>query len=60
VIAAKNGSQREIVSEVSDLLYHLLVLMVERGVEAKDVGRELASRAGLPADPKYAPGGREN
>jgi phosphoribosyl-ATP pyrophosphohydrolase/phosphoribosyl-AMP cyclohydrolase len=60
VIAAKNGSHREIVSEISDLLFHLLVLMVERGVETTDICRELASRAGRPADPKYGPNGREN
>jgi phosphoribosyl-ATP pyrophosphohydrolase/phosphoribosyl-AMP cyclohydrolase len=60
VIAAKNGSQRELVSELSDLLYHLLVLMVERGVSAGEICRELAERAGRPANPKYAPSGREN
>src|SRR6185369_13204831 len=44
VIAAKNGSHKEMVSELSDLLYHLLVLMVERGVGVRDVGRELSER----------------
>jgi len=60
VIAAKNGSHKEIVSEISDLLFHLLVLMVERGVETTDICRELAGRVGRPADPKYSPNGREN
>lgn len=60
VIAAKNGSGRELVSELSDLLYHLLVLMVERGVGLEDVGAELAARAGRPAHPKYTQSGRED
>lgn len=54
VIAAKNGTPREMVSEISDLLYHLLVLMVERGIELRDVCGELSARAGRAADPKYA------
>ena len=53
VIAAKNGSPRELTSEMADLLYHLLVLMVERGLGLQDVCRVLAERAGRPADPKY-------
>ena len=57
VIAAKNGSPKEMVAEISDLLYHLLVLMVERGIELKDVCGELSARAGRAADPKRA--GRE-
>jgi phosphoribosyl-AMP cyclohydrolase / phosphoribosyl-ATP pyrophosphohydrolase len=59
VIAAKNGSSRELTSEMSDLLYHLLVLMVERGIGLKDIGRELAERAGKPAPPKYVSPGKE-
>ncbi len=35
-----------IVSETSDLLYHLVVLLVERGVKLDDVRRELAGRSG--------------
>ena len=54
VIAAKNGAPREMVMELSDLFYHLLVLMVERGIELKDVCGELSVRAGRAADAKYA------
>ena len=54
VIAAKNGSARELGSELADLLYHLLVLMVERGLGLHDICRELADRAGRPANPKYS------
>jgi len=53
IIAAKNGSTKDIVNEISDLLYHLLVLMVERNVKLKDILSELADRAGK-ANPKYA------
>jgi phosphoribosyl-ATP pyrophosphohydrolase/phosphoribosyl-AMP cyclohydrolase len=60
VIAAKNASRKELVSEISDLLYHLLVLMVARGVGVDDICRELAERAGRPADPKHGSNGREN
>jgi phosphoribosyl-AMP cyclohydrolase / phosphoribosyl-ATP pyrophosphohydrolase len=45
IIAAKNKSSREIISELSDLFYHLLVLMVERGVKLDEVREELRSRA---------------
>jgi phosphoribosyl-ATP pyrophosphohydrolase/phosphoribosyl-AMP cyclohydrolase len=49
IIAAKNGSQAEVVSELADLFYHIVVLMVERDIRLGDVQDELARRAGLPA-----------
>jgi len=33
-----------LVSEVSDLLYHLLVLLVARGVSLEEIGEELRRR----------------
>ena len=45
IIAAKNKSAREIVSELADLFYHLMVLMVERDVRLADVNDELSRRA---------------
>lgn len=48
IIAAKNKSPAEIISELSDLFYHLLVLMVERGVSLAEVQAELARRASSP------------
>lgn len=45
IIAAKNKVAREIVSELSDLFYHMLVLMVERDVKLGDVHKELKHRA---------------
>src|SRR6185503_4183833 len=45
IIAAKNASQREIVSELADLFYHLIVLMVERDVRFNEINDELTRRA---------------
>ena len=45
IIAAKNKAPREIISELADLFYHLLVLMVEREVKLSDVRDELLRRA---------------
>jgi phosphoribosyl-ATP pyrophosphohydrolase/phosphoribosyl-AMP cyclohydrolase len=45
IIAAKNTASGEMVSELADLFYHLLVLMVERDVKLTDVGDELTQRA---------------
>ncbi len=44
VIAAKNPNENEIIYEISDLLYHLMVLMVEKGVTWEDIADELAKR----------------
>ena len=44
IIASKNQSQQEMVYEISDLLYHLLVLMVHENVEVNAVFDELAKR----------------
>ena len=44
IIAAKNDETNPLVSEVSDLIYHLLVLLVERGVSLDQIRDELAQR----------------
>ncbi len=44
VIAAKNPDPEEIIYELSDFLYHAMVLMVQKGVAWEDVTRELANR----------------
>ena len=46
IIAAKNDSVDPLVAEVSDLLYHLIVLLVARGVTLDQVRQELAMRRG--------------
>jgi phosphoribosyl-AMP cyclohydrolase / phosphoribosyl-ATP pyrophosphohydrolase len=57
IIAAKNATNDEtrklLAGEIGDLLYHLLVLMVERKVGLSDIQAELHQRAGKPAQAKY-------
>lgn len=45
IIAAKNGDNAETVMEISDLLYHLTVLMANEGIDYQDVQAELGKRA---------------
>jgi phosphoribosyl-AMP cyclohydrolase / phosphoribosyl-ATP pyrophosphohydrolase len=45
IIAAKNNDDGMFIGEVSDLIYHLLVLMVARGVSLDQVIDELDRRA---------------
>ncbi len=44
VIAAKNPDPEEIKYEISDFLYHVMVLMAEKGISWEDITRELANR----------------
>lgn len=44
VIAAKNPDAQEIKYEISDFLYHMMVLMAEKGVVWEDITQELAQR----------------
>ena len=44
VIAAKNPNSNEIKYEISDFLYHVMVLMVEKGVTWADITEDLAKR----------------
>ncbi|AZK45447.1 bifunctional phosphoribosyl-AMP cyclohydrolase/phosphoribosyl-ATP diphosphatase HisIE [Paenibacillus lentus] len=44
IIAAKNGDNDELRYEVSDLIYHLLVLLCERNLPLDDIMQELERR----------------
>jgi phosphoribosyl-ATP pyrophosphohydrolase/phosphoribosyl-AMP cyclohydrolase len=44
VIAAKNPDPNEIKYEISDFLYHMMVLMVEKGISWEEITEELAKR----------------
>ncbi len=44
VIAAKNPDPVEVKYEIADFLYHVMVLMAERGLDWEDVTEELANR----------------
>lgn len=44
IIAAKNGIKDDTVGEISDLLYHLTVMMANEGITPAEVKAELARR----------------
>ena len=45
IIAAKNGNNQETVLEISDLIYHLFVMMAQQGITVDEVMNELAKRS---------------
>jgi len=44
IIAAKNPEPEEIKYEIADFLYHVMVLMVEKGVTWEEITKEIANR----------------
>lgn len=44
IIAGKANDKAETIYEVADLMYHVMVMMVEMGISVEDIKRELASR----------------
>jgi len=44
IIAAKNRSRSELTYETADLLYHLMVLLVEQGITLDEIFTELKAR----------------
>ncbi|MBP3872464.1 MAG: bifunctional phosphoribosyl-AMP cyclohydrolase/phosphoribosyl-ATP diphosphatase HisIE [Lachnospiraceae bacterium] len=44
IIAAKNPNPEEIKYEIADFLYHMMVLMSQRGITWDDIATELANR----------------
>lgn len=53
IIAAVAGKKGELVGELSDLLYHCLVLAEASGVSVQDVFQEVMARKGKAPNPKY-------
>lgn len=45
IIAAKNDIAEDTVGEISDLIYHLMVMMAEKGIPLEDVMAELDRRS---------------
>ena len=45
IIASLNGSKEELVGDINDLIYHVLVLMVEKGITLEDVEAEMVRRS---------------
>ena len=46
VIAASQRDKKEIIAEIADREYHLLVLMADQGITIDDIETELRSRRG--------------
>ena len=44
IIAAKDNAPKETIYEISDLVYHVMVMMIQQGISLEDIRRELASR----------------
>lgn len=44
IIAGKADDKKETVYEIADLMYHVLVLMIEMGISVDDIMKELSSR----------------
>lgn len=47
ILAAENGSDKALISEVSDLWFHSLILLSSRGLNSQEVLEELERRFGL-------------
>ena len=46
IIASLSQSREDLINEFGDLFYHLVVLMVEKGIALEDIAAELARRSG--------------
>ena len=44
IIAAKDHDRANTIYEIGDLMYHVMVLMLEAGISLDDIKREMASR----------------
>ena len=44
VIAAKNPNPEEVKYEIADFLYHMMVLMAQKGISWEEITKELADR----------------
>jgi phosphoribosyl-ATP pyrophosphohydrolase/phosphoribosyl-AMP cyclohydrolase len=44
IVAAKNEDSGRLIAETGDLLYHLLVLLAEKGITLEEISRELKGR----------------
>ena len=43
-LAATSGNEQETIDEAADLVYHVIVLLSERGLSLEDVSRRLETR----------------
>lgn len=45
IIAAKNGDKTELIGEINDVFYHMMVMMNECGISLADITEEMNIRA---------------
>lgn len=45
VVASLTQSNEDLIGELNDLFYHIVVLMVEKGISLEDVEREMIRRS---------------
>lgn len=53
IIASKNNSKKEVISEMSDLWYHCMVLLAYHGITPGDLLSELSGRREKENNSKY-------
>lgn len=44
ILSAKDGDKANTIYEIGDLMYHVMVLMIEAGISLDEIKREMASR----------------
>jgi len=44
IISAKDGDRANTIYEIGDLMYHVMVLMIEMGIDLDEIRAEMASR----------------
>lgn len=44
IIAAKNNDKKEIIGEICDIIFHIEVMMAEKGISWEDVSEEITNR----------------
>ncbi len=44
ILAAKGQGNQRLVEEISDLVYHVLVLLVHKGIQLSAISEELSKR----------------
>ena len=59
VLEAEHGAKDKLAAESADLLYHLLVLWADRGIEAREVWAVLADRMAGSGAAEAAPPGKQ-
>ncbi len=52
IVASKNEGKSEVITEICDLCYHILVLMAERDISLEEIRQELEKRRTKTANKK--------